>query len=259
MPKGHDKNRRQRQWTVGTKLSAIVIAVLASLMAPALLANNALPESVTLTTHNLFPYGSYQEDGQFKGIAVDRILCALNRLDVSLNLEVVPWARAEAEVLQGTVDGFFAASQNDVRDQHGVKSVQIADQTWQWFLLADNPWSPDRPGFNERALVTSFVGANMQTYLEENNYRLAPPPVTTEALATMLVSGRIDAALANNLVMNAILNEDYPDARIRTYVLKDKPLYAYFGNQFVETHPAFLPTFNRAIEACQFGLSTSGR
>lgn len=209
-----------------------------------------MPEVLTMTTHNLYPYGSYQADGEFRGTAVDRLRCAAQALGIRLRVEVVPWTRAEAALLQGTVDGFFAASQNDIRDQHGVRSTKIADQTWQWFLLSDSPWAPDRPGFKDEAVVTSFLGANMQRHLEQQGYRLASPPVTNEALASMLTSGRIDAALANGLVMTAILERDHPQAQIKTYVLQEKPLYAYFGRGLTRRYPAFLPAFNQAIEAC---------
>lgn len=90
----------------------------------------------------------------------------------------------------------------------------------------------------------------MQHYLEEHHYRLAHPPVITEALATMLVSKRIDAALANDRVMGAILDNKYPEVDVKTFLLKEKPLYIYFGNHFIQQYPLFLPVFNAAIESC---------
>lgn len=224
------------------------LLLLTLLLSPCIRASE-LPRTVTLATHDLYPYGSYQGN-RFTGIAADRVRCALDRLGIQLQLEVMPWARAEAAMFRAQADGFFAASQSEARDQHGVRSVKIADQTWQWFLLADSPWAPDQPHFREQALVTSFVGANMQKYLAANDYRLAEPPVTSEGLAAMLVSGRIDAALANNQVMRAILDSRYPGVAIKSMVLLDKPLYVYFGHGFAQRHTTFVPAFNDAVAAC---------
>ena len=91
----------------------------------------------------------------------------------------------------------------------------------------------------------------MHKWLIENHYKTSPPPRTTELLAKMLMHKKIDAALANHYVMDTILEKQGLTNKVRTQVLKDKPLYVYFNNAFVEKYPDFLSSFNTLIPACR--------
>lgn len=234
------------------RLLVLVLTSCALLYSNALLAsgNIDLPKTVTLATHDLYPYGSYQEDGSFTGVAYDRISCALGIIDVELKLNVRPWRRAQLEVQHEIADGFFAGSQNEKRDAYAVKSVEIADQKWQWFLPLESDWNTESLNFQMGAKVSSFIGANMQKYLVDNNYRTFSTPKDTRALAEMLLLGRIDAALANNYVMDDILSRKGVRDKFRTAVLKSKPLYVYFRKGFVQKHTPFLERFNQGVKEC---------
>ena len=213
--------------------------------------SNRLPESIALNTHDLFPYGSYQPDGSFSGVAYDVVDCALTKLDIDLNLKVVPWRRAQLEVENGDSDGFFAGSQNNHRDSYANKSVIIADQIWQWYLLKDSTWDTSSPEFKIDASVSSFLGANMQTWLVQNQFKVNSEPQDTKDLLDLLLLGRIDAALANNYVMDAIISKRGIGHMIRREQLKSKPLYVYFNKKLSRQHPQFLPAFNLAVQDCQ--------
>lgn len=205
-------------------------------------------EEITLTTHNLCPYGCYDANGNFDGHAVRVVRYALKKMGVGLNLVVVPWKRAQNMVYFGEADGFFAASNNAERDKRGVMSATIAEQTWTWYLLKDNPLDPGLPNFKKKARVTSFVGANMLTWLKENSYNVVSPPPTTDCLADMLLAGRFDAMLGNDQVMKAIMQDQCSQELIRSHKLMEKPLGVVFSNQFVADHPGFVEKFNQAVK-----------
>lgn len=214
-------------------------------------ANPSLPASVTLATHDLAPYGSYHPDGNFKGIAYDPLKCALDKLSIDLVLNVRPWRRAQLEAEHGIADGFFAGSQNSRRDKYAVKSEVIADQKWQWYLPKESSWDTESRAFRREAKVSSFVGANMQKWLTENNYLVSGSPTTTEDLAQMLILGRIDAALANNYVMDGILSNKGKLENFARVVEKNKPLYVYFIKAFIKRYPDFLEQFNAKVKSCR--------
>ena len=209
-----------------------------------------LPKEVVLTTHNLPPYGSYQANGTFRGIAADRIECALMLMNVELVLKVRPWNRAQFEVKRGIADGFFAGSKNDERELYAVRSIEVADQKWQWYLLKENNWDVTSSEFHSSAKVSSFLGANMQKWLIDNNYNITSKPTDTKGLAEMLLRERLDAALANNYVMDQVLEDMGGGSSVQRYVLKSKPLYVYFGKDFIAEHPKFLDSFNSFISQC---------
>lgn len=209
-----------------------------------------LPKEIVLATHNLPPYGSFQADGTFKGIAADRVECALKLMDVKLVLNVRPWNRAQFEVKRGIADGFFAGSKNDERERYAVRSIEVADQKWQWYLLKESPWDVTSSAFHSSAKVSSFLGANMQKWLIDNNYNITSKPTDTKGLAEMLLRERLDAALANNYVMDQVLEEMGAGSSVQRYVLKSKPLYVYFGKGFIAENPKFLNLFNSFMSKC---------
>lgn len=216
-------------------------------------------EKVTLTTHNLHPYGSYPAhhageiiaDETFTGVAADLIKCVFEKLDIPLEIQVLPWKRAQLSVQEGRADGFFAASQNDAREEYAVRSVVVAEQKWTWYLLKDNPWTPQDPAFKAKATVGGFLGANMLDWMKEHHYNVTAMPIDTEGLLNMLLAGRVDAVMANNYVMNALLQEYGVEDQVKSYPNKDKPLYIYFSKEFLKSRPAFIENFDNMVPQCR--------
>lgn len=215
-------------------------------------------EKVILTTHNLYPYGSYPPGEEkklianetFKGVAVDRVRCILKKMDTPLEIQVVPWRRAQLLVERGTADGFFAASQNDSRDEFAVKTMIIADQQWNWYLLKENALSPRDQSFKEKASVGGFVGANMLKWMKEQNYNVTATPKNTEGLLKLLLARRVDAVMANNYVMQALLQNHKVEDQVKIYLNLDKPLFVYFSKEFTKSRPMFIEKFNNLIPEC---------
>jgi polar amino acid transport system substrate-binding protein len=215
-------------------------------------------EKVILTTHNLYPYGSYPPEEQerltadesFKGVAVDRVRCVFKKMDTPLEIQVVPWRRAQLLVIRGDADGFFAASQNDSRDEFAEKTSIIADQQWNWYLLKDNPLSPRDKNFREDASVGGFVGANMLKWMEEQSYNVTATPNDTEGLLKILLARRVDAVMANNYVMQELLQNYGVEDQVKIYSNTDKPLFVYFSKEFLKSRPMFIDKFNHLIPEC---------
>ena len=240
------------------RLAIVLVLLLASGLAIALESKN-LPKEVVLATHDLPPYGSFQANGTFKGIAADRVECALKLMDVELVLHVRPWNRAQFEVKRGIADGFFAGSKNDERERYAVRSTEIADQKWQWYLLRGSHWDVTSSDFHSNAKVSSFLGANMQKWLIDNNYNITSKPTDTKGLAEMLLRERLDAALANNYVMDQVLESMGAGNSVQRHVLKSKPLYVYFSKDFIAENATFLDLFNSSISQCISLLVSSER
>ncbi|WP_341303632.1 transporter substrate-binding domain-containing protein [Pseudomonas sp. TMP25] len=205
-----------------------------------------------LTTHDLPPY-SYRDpaDERLRGIAVEVVVCVLDRIGTPYDIQVLPWARAQKLVKSGGADGFFAGSRNEERDAFAVSSAVIAEQQWRWYLLTGNPTDPLSAGFRENGQVSSFIGANMLDWLGENGYRVAVPPRDTIGLLNMLRAGRIEAILANNLVMDKLISEQALEGTLRSVLQQNKPLGIYFSKKFIVGNPGFLQRFNNEVEPCR--------
>ncbi|WP_147819066.1 substrate-binding periplasmic protein [Salidesulfovibrio onnuriiensis] len=205
------------------------------------------PRSVVLATHNLCPYGCYDEKGTFDGSAVQAVRHAFQQMNIPVSIVVVPWQQAQQMARKGQADGFFAASQNSRRDSEGIMSAVIADQKWNWYLLRESRLDPASPDFKGQAKVGGFSGANMLKWLQDNNYNVVGTPPNTEGLADMLLAQRLDAILANNKVMDEIVRKRQLHGVFRSVTLLDKPLGVYFSNRFLLQYPDFLKEFNKHV------------
>ncbi len=73
---------------------------LCSLLILALLAvsSNGMSNEFRVMTEEFHPFGYYGEDGQLTGFSVEIVQAILSKLDDSLTIEVLPWARAIREI-----------------------------------------------------------------------------------------------------------------------------------------------------------------
>ncbi len=207
------------------------------------------PAKLKLGTHELPPY-SQQVNGQAEGLAVQAVRCALRKQGVAVEFVFLPWARAQSAARQGELDGFFAASQSAERDAWAMLSAPIAPQQWRWYLLRESRQDPLSPEFRQQARVSSFLGGNMLSWLRQEGYQLEAAPPRNEQLLQMLLKRRVDAVLANHLVMERLLAEQDASGQIRSVLQQDKPLGVYFSQRFTAAHPNFLPRFNQALQGC---------
>ena len=206
-----------------------------------------------LSTHRLPPYSDLQGI-QPKGLAVQVVQCAAQRMGLKLDMEFVPWARAQKHAQDGDSDGFFAASQSAARDAFASLSATIAPQEWRWYFLDKAALQPQHPDFKTKARVSSFLGANMQTWLTEQGYQSQLPPINSDALLRMLLAGRVDAVLANHLVMDLLLQSHPERKSVRSELAQDRPLGVYFTHRYLARQSEdFLQQFNGAIKVCLSG------
>ncbi|MBW8192461.1 transporter substrate-binding domain-containing protein [Neiella marina] len=217
----------------------------------------ANPRTLVLATHNLCPYGCFSagadktDMSQFRGIAVETVRCVLADIGWQLKLDVVPWARAQQLAKFNAVDGFFAASHKAERDEFAHMSAIIAEQRWDWYLMADSPLIPDSADFKRVAKVGGFDGSNMLTWLRSNNYMVASNPPDTGKLLKVLLAKRVDAVVANDKVMTELLVRRGVGQKVKSYPLVNKPLGVYFTHDFVAHNPGFLEQFNDHVELCR--------
>ncbi|MBO2927736.1 substrate-binding periplasmic protein [Metapseudomonas otitidis] len=209
-------------------------------------------EPLRLLTHDLPPYSFIDERGKADGLAIRPVQCALEKMGVDFSIQFVPWKRAQSMVQEGIADAFFGASRSAERDAYATLSTTIAPQEWCWFLLTGNASDPRSEEFRAHSKVSSFIGANMQDWLQQNGYHAEVVPATNQQLLQMLLSKRLDAILANNLVMTELLRENNAEADVRSVLQLDKPLGVYFSHRALKALPGnFIERFNRAVEACQ--------
>jgi polar amino acid transport system substrate-binding protein len=172
-------------------------------------------------------------------------------LSIPVEIAFFPWKRAQEMVKRNSAHGFFAASQANQRDEYAVLSATIAPQEWRWYLLKTSAMDPRSEKFKTEARTSSFNGANMRDWLIENGYNAKDSPPQNNSLLTMLIKGRVDAILANQLVMDQLLAQSGRADAVKSYPALNKPLGIYFSKAFLATQlPDYLTRWNQAITGC---------
>ena len=91
----------------------------------------------------------------------------------------------------------------------------------------------------------------MLDWLKANGYRVEATPATNLQLLRMLLGKRVDAILANHLVMADLLQENDATQKVRSELQENKPLGVYFSHSFLASQPQdVMARFNAALTAC---------
>lgn len=204
--------------------------------------------NILLATHEQEPLTYSSPKGEPLGIAMEPVLKTLRAMNWQAAIEFMPWLRAQELTRSGRVDGFFAASQNEAREGYAVRSEIIAWQRINWYLPRESPLDPEGELFKRTARVCSYLGANMQRWLETEKYLTAEPPADPDQLFLMVLAGRIDGCLANSYNFdNFIARHPELQERFKVVPQSSNALYVYFSRRFIALNPGFLQEFNEGV------------
>lgn len=182
------------------------------------------------------------------GGSVEHIQCIFAHLGHSVSIQRIPWRRARQDVASGKIDGFFTAISMAEVNKYATLSAPLVLENWYWYWRADGA-APDT--WRNGAKLGVILGSHQGVWLESEGYPIHLRVGTLEQLVKLLLSGRIDAFIADRDHMKAMadalkLAPDHYQERFLRYV----PLGVYFGNDFLEERPGFLRQFNRRIHNC---------
>lgn len=207
--------------------------------------------ALNLATQEWPPY-QVENDGIPSGISFQYIRCIEKELKEKINVAFFPWMRAQALVHSGEFDGFFAASQSDLRDKFLVFSHAFIPQDWSFFYLFDpskkGPYSVDDIKKNLRVGVRKT--ANLAYWLKKEGFQLEAPNDDLPLLIQMLERKNIDVIAENDTVFKHFSSKKYQ----RTFYMKH-PLGVYFGKKYLQKNPDMLSRFNRAADTCSLTLT----
>lgn len=229
------------------RLTAYLIIFFSSLS----FANQTLPDKVKLSTKLWPPYHFYNDNGDLVGISVKVLQCSFKKLNINLEIEVVPWSRAQQHTQIGISDGFFSASWNAARDKYASRSTDIAPQNWVWYTLKAFEMDPRTDAFKQKAKVVGTRGSNIIHWLKKNNYAISAETTDLDSMVNMISNGRADAFMANELVaINGLTGKVNLDS-FKTTIARSMPVGVYYNHRFLQKYPSFLSDFNQSIKMCK--------
>lgn len=208
-------------------------------------------DRLLLATQLWPPYQTY-EQGKMGGIAVERVQCALQRMQQPYRFTMTRWDKAQLLVESNRMDGFFTGSNNASRNKYAVFSTPVINEDLTWFMAPDVSIDPEDESAKYQARYGAKFNSSKWLYLKKNGYNVVKKPRDADVLLQMLWQGDLDVVLEYSGVFeHSIKKLGIPMDYFRRAHRSKKDLGVHFSRQFLKQNPAFLNTFNSAMERCK--------
>ncbi|QFU22906.1 transporter substrate-binding domain-containing protein [Shewanella sp. YLB-09] len=207
---------------------------------------------ITISTQEWPPYQNESSFAQ-TGFAITALKCVMKRMKQKYRVIFIPWGRAQNGVAQGKYDGFFSASQNNIRDSYAVHSKTFIEQEWNFYLLKESSIPHTKQAIKQQAQFGSRKYANTTHWLLQHDYNVIHETTRVDELIKLLLAGKIDGIMENKLLFRDAINRAHmPISDFVVVPNIDKPLGVYFGKIFLKAYPDFLTQFNQHTDVCRF-------
>ena len=151
-------------------------------------------------TQDFAPF-NYEVGGVVSGPAADiiRRICSEIKIDCSFNL--LPWARAQEGVANGTAHGLFVIGWNEERAKTLYFSPPILNTEYGFFVKNENPLkfkqNADVKGYTVGVFGPSNTATSLEKIKAEINELTIDMTPDDEAAFKKLSLGRVDAVFSN--------------------------------------------------------------
>ena len=208
--------------------------------------NNA----IRLATQDWPPYQMIS-NGELTGLAIERVKCALDQMDVHYEILLTNWSKAQLLTQKGEVAGFFVGSKNSAREVYATASMAVIENTLAWYMLKNSLVNPANPADKIKARYSAKFATSKWLELKRSNFNVVKKPKNAEVLLDMLLTGDIDVALEYEAVFDHLIRERGLDKKsFRIVPIRSKENMVHFSNLFLSARPQFLNRFNASLKNC---------
>lgn len=210
-------------------------------------------DPIRLATQNLPPYHMLV-DGQIKGVAFDRVTCALDRMGQPYEIIMMDWSQAQLMTQTGEVEGFFAGSPNKARAAYATPSDPVITENLAWYMMPGRSIDPTSEADKVSARYSAKFATSKWLGLKRDGYNVIKKPRDAEALLNMLRKGDIDVALEYEMIFQYYMDQAKmdPDDLIKIPSTPQSNM-VHFSNIFLAANPLFLGRFNSFLAICKEG------
>lgn len=229
-------------------LVAAIFAATATLAPSALSAQGAQP--LRLATQDLPPYQMIKGD-KMVGIAVDRIKCVLDGMNIPYEFHLTSWSEAQLGTETGKFDGFFVGSSNSSRARYSVPTEPVVSESLAWYLPFTSDIDPNNAEDKLRARYSAKFATSKWRYLHRNGYNVVMRPRDADSLLNMLLVGDVDVALEYELIFSHFLAErSLNEKQFQKIPFRRQNMGVHLAKRFVDANPLFLNRFNARLTQC---------
>lgn len=180
------------------------------------------------------PWWYLDENKQLAGIRFEKVKCVFdNMVDVEFTAKNMPWGRGQKMIELGEMDAMFAA-RSKKRDAYAVISTFYNKSQWLFYSLKKNRKWKDLDDIKQTTQVAARLNTSKENMLKKDKYKRIFSAKTIDNLIQVLYSGRIDAVLESDEVMEFhVPRLQYNLSELNTVLVKEKPAGLYVSKVFL--------------------------
>lgn len=199
-----------------------------------------------------YPPYAYEENGEFSGFGVEKVIRILNETEINYVISSVPnFGRAFKNMVDTKNDGFFLASQNRYRDKYGVFSKKIETSEWTWVKKISNESYLDNILDEKKITVGVQLNSNLEIWLKSRGYNVIATPSDVESLVNFLDMERVDVIfLPKKIFLNVLDKKGKSPKGYMTKIEKTEDLGLYISKKYINSNPKVMDKINEAIDKC---------
>jgi polar amino acid transport system substrate-binding protein len=198
----------------------------------------AFADTLSVVTLHYPPY-CYDENGEVKGFGADLLREVFRRMDIPIQIKVLPWKRALKMVKDGKADAVFLAFKTDEREQFADFPEEVfiteptsffvrkdSDITWDGDLSSMSMYKFTRPlGYSSGTEFDTAVKTGVIPRIED----AGSPQITIRKL----IKERVDILVANRYVILDELKKMNKVGEIKELepVINEDPSYLAFSKK----------------------------
>lgn len=238
----------KRRWLGSVQGAAF--ALFAMLLHVPDIAGAQSPQVLRLATQALPPYQMIEGE-EMTGVAVERVKCALDAMNIRYELHMTVWADAQLGTQTGRFDGFFVGSASSSRARYSVPSVPVVSEDLAWYLPLSSDIDPNNAGDALSARYSAKFATSKWQFLNHNGFNVVMRPRDAETLLNMLIVGDIDVALEYEMIFAHFMEErGLSEEQFRKIPFRRQDMSVHFAKQYAEANPLFLSRFNNQMQRC---------
>jgi polar amino acid transport system substrate-binding protein len=212
--------------------------------------------TLRFTTQDFAPF-NFAVDGKVSGPAQEIIVAACAKIKAKCTSELLPWARAQKEVMDGTANGMFVIGWNKPRAEVLHFSPPLMKTEYGFFVHVDKKLEYKDLKDVQGSMVAVYGPSNTSTSLETLRKRMIAQNLKPfeiemrpddEAGIRKLGANRVDAVFSNREVGFALAAKLGLREKIR-YAGKTSELNYYIGFAKKHNDPKILAALDGAITA----------
>lgn len=231
---------------------AAIFAAVLSFLPSASIAQGVQP--LRLATQDLPPYQMIKGD-QMVGIAVERVKCVLDGMNIPYEFHMTSWSDAQLGTETGKFDGFFVGSSNSSRARYSVPTEPVVSESLAWYLPFNSDINPDNAVDALRARYSAKFATSKWRYLHRNGYNVVMRPRDADSLLNMLLVGDVDVALEYELIFSHFMMErGLSEKQFQKIPFRRQKMGVHFAQRFVDANPLFLGRFNARLTQCVLSI-----